>query len=104
MIQQITAAAAETMTLGGDLTVNRLGYGAMRITGEGIWGPPKGLCGEKLGCGKWAVEGVFSLVLLLRRRSEQLADELGLPGSIRFPYPLGSFLPNHVCGFDPLYG
>ena len=28
-------------TIGGDLTVNRLGYGAMRITGKGIWGPPK---------------------------------------------------------------
>ncbi|WP_242917749.1 aldo/keto reductase [Pontibacter liquoris] len=28
-------------TLGGDLTVNRMGFGAMRITGEGIWGPPK---------------------------------------------------------------
>jgi len=27
-------------SIGGDLTVNRLGYGAMRITGEGIWGPP----------------------------------------------------------------
>ena len=31
----------KTYTIGGDLTVNRLGYGAMRITGEGIWGPPK---------------------------------------------------------------
>jgi pyridoxine 4-dehydrogenase len=41
MIQQITAAAAGTITLGGDLTVNRLGYGAMRITGKGIWGPPE---------------------------------------------------------------
>jgi aryl-alcohol dehydrogenase-like predicted oxidoreductase len=40
MIQQLTAAAAGTITLGGDLSVNRLGYGAMRITGEGIWGPP----------------------------------------------------------------
>jgi aryl-alcohol dehydrogenase-like predicted oxidoreductase len=29
-----------TLTLGGDLTVNRLGFGAMRITGPGIWGPP----------------------------------------------------------------
>ena len=28
-------------TIGGHLTVNRLGYGAMRITGEGVWGPPK---------------------------------------------------------------
>ncbi|XVV01588.1 aldo/keto reductase [Actinosynnema sp. CA-248983] len=31
---------SETFPLGGDLTVNRLGYGAMRLTGEGIWGPP----------------------------------------------------------------
>jgi pyridoxine 4-dehydrogenase len=38
--QVITAAASGTITIGGDLTVNRLGYGAMRITGPGIWGPP----------------------------------------------------------------
>ncbi|HME47727.1 aldo/keto reductase, partial [Mycobacterium sp.] len=29
-----------TFTLGGDLTVNRLGFGAMRLTGRGVWGPP----------------------------------------------------------------
>jgi len=34
-------AASGTFTLGGDLSVRRLGYGAMRLTGEGIWGPPK---------------------------------------------------------------
>ena len=34
-------AASGEFTLGGDLTVRRLGYGAMRLTGEGIWGPPK---------------------------------------------------------------
>ena len=34
------AAQAGTITLGGDLTVNRMGYGAMRITGNGIWGLP----------------------------------------------------------------
>lgn len=28
-------------TLGGDLTIRRMGFGAMRITGQGIWGPPK---------------------------------------------------------------
>lgn len=37
----INAAAAGTFSLGSDITINRLGYGAMRITGEGIWGPPK---------------------------------------------------------------
>lgn len=31
----------KTYTIGGDLKVNRMGFGAMRITGEGIWGPPK---------------------------------------------------------------
>lgn len=34
------ASAAGQIALGGDLTVNRLGFGAMRITGPGIWGPP----------------------------------------------------------------
>jgi aryl-alcohol dehydrogenase-like predicted oxidoreductase len=37
--QTTSAAAAGTVQL-GDITVNRLGYGAMRITGKGVWGPP----------------------------------------------------------------
>lgn len=36
-----TSDATDTITIGGDLTVNRLGFGAMRLTGEGIWGEPK---------------------------------------------------------------
>jgi aryl-alcohol dehydrogenase-like predicted oxidoreductase len=36
----VPAAAGGTITLGGDLTVNRMGFGAMRLTGRGIWGPP----------------------------------------------------------------
>ena len=40
MNAQPTAAAAGTIDVGGDLTVNRLGFGAMRITGRGIWGDP----------------------------------------------------------------
>jgi len=38
--QQPHASAAGTIGIGGDLTVNRLGFGAMRITGDGIWGEP----------------------------------------------------------------
>ena len=38
--QILSAAATGTFTIGGDLTVNRMGYGAMRITGTGVWGPP----------------------------------------------------------------
>ena len=35
------AGLTETISLGGELAVRRLGFGAMRITGDGIWGPPK---------------------------------------------------------------
>jgi pyridoxine 4-dehydrogenase len=36
-----SAAAAGTISIGGDLTVNRMGFGAMRITGQGVWGQPQ---------------------------------------------------------------
>jgi len=41
----LSASASGTVSLGGELTVNRLGFGAMRITGDGIWGPPKDRAG-----------------------------------------------------------
>jgi pyridoxine 4-dehydrogenase len=37
---QSPAAAAGSITLGDDLTVNRMGFGAMRLTGQGVWGQP----------------------------------------------------------------
>ncbi|MHB8215900.1 MAG: aldo/keto reductase [Candidatus Sulfotelmatobacter sp.] len=37
----LSAASGGTISLGGELIVNRLGFGAMRLTGDGIWGPPK---------------------------------------------------------------
>src|SRR3984893_10495277 len=37
----LSAASSGSVTLGDELTVHRLGFGAMRITGDGIWGPPK---------------------------------------------------------------
>lgn len=37
------ADASGTVTIGGELTVNRLGFGAMRLTGSGVWGEPKDL-------------------------------------------------------------
>jgi pyridoxine 4-dehydrogenase len=39
--QQVSAGLAGSISLGGDVSVHRLGFGAMRLTGEGIWGPPK---------------------------------------------------------------
>src|SRR5256714_10455952 len=40
LTQQRPAEASGKLALGGDLQVNRLGFGAMRLTGPGIWGPP----------------------------------------------------------------
>src|SRR5262249_46440189 len=37
----LPAGSSGTVRLGGEVTVNRLGFGAMRITGDGVWGPPK---------------------------------------------------------------
>lgn len=39
--QSLSASLAGTISLGGELQVNRLGFGAMRITGPGVWGLPK---------------------------------------------------------------
>lgn len=39
--QELSASLSGTLTLGRDLTIHRLGFGGMRITGDGVWGPPK---------------------------------------------------------------
>ena len=39
--EEVSASLAGSVSLGGELSVHRLGYGAMRLTGPGIWGPPK---------------------------------------------------------------
>jgi len=47
MPNDINAAASGQFLIGGDLAVNRLGFGAMRITGDGIWGEPKDIAEAK---------------------------------------------------------
>ena len=42
------AAAAGTLKIGGDLLVNRMGFGAMRLTGPGIWGEPRDAAEERI--------------------------------------------------------
>ena len=39
--KELSASLAGEISLGGEISVHRLGFGAMRLTGEGIWGPPK---------------------------------------------------------------
>jgi len=84
--KEISASLAGTISLGGEISVHRLGYGAMRLTGDGIWGPPKDRKGA---------------VAVLRRAVEldvnfiDTADSYGphvneeLIAEALFPYPTG---------------
>ena len=47
MTDTTTTSSSGTFTLGGDLTVSRLGFGSMQLTGEGVWGYPKDIDGAK---------------------------------------------------------
>jgi pyridoxine 4-dehydrogenase len=84
--QAITAAAAGTFTIGGDLTVNRMGFGAMRITGPGIWGPPadKAACLATL---RRAVELGVNLIDTADSYGPFISEEL--IAEALYPYPAG---------------
>jgi aryl-alcohol dehydrogenase-like predicted oxidoreductase len=84
--QAISAAAAGTFTIGGDLTVNRLGYGAMRITGNGIWGPPADKA-SALATLRRAVELGVNLIDTADSYGPGVSEEL--IAEALYPYPAG---------------
>src|ERR1700679_3598246 len=84
--QTITAAASGTITVGGDLTVNRLGYGAMRITGPGIWGPPPDKAAS-LATLRRAIELDVNLIDTADSYGPGISEEL--IAEALFPYPAG---------------
>src|SRR5690349_6404720 len=82
--QTISASSAGTVNLGGELTVNRLGYGAMRITGSGVWGPPKDRA-EALRVLKRAVELGINLIDTADSYGPEVSEEL--IAEALHPYP-----------------
>ena len=84
--QTISAAASGTLTIGGDLTVNRMGYGAMRITGAGIWGPPADKAAA-LATLRRTVELDVSLIDTADSYGPKVSEEL-IAESL-YPYPAG---------------
>lgn len=76
----------KTFTLGGDLTVNRLGYGAMRITGKGIMGPPENKQ-EALKVLKHAVESGVNFIDTADSYGPDVSEEL--IAEALYPYPSG---------------
>ena len=86
MNKKISASAAGQVSLGTELSVNRLGYGAMRLTGEGIWGPPKDRKGA-LAVLRRAVELDVDFIDTADSYGPYVSEEL--IAEALYPYPKG---------------
>jgi pyridoxine 4-dehydrogenase len=84
--KKISASAAGQVSLGAELFVNRLGYGAMRLTGEGIWGPPKDRKGA-LAVLRRAVELDVNFIDTADSYGPYVSEEL--IAEALYPYPKG---------------
>jgi aryl-alcohol dehydrogenase-like predicted oxidoreductase len=84
------------MNLGGDLPVNRLGFGAMRLTGKGVWGPPADRA-EAQRVLRRVVELGINLVDTAESYGPHVSEQL--IGETLHPYPPG-FVVATKGGFD----
>ncbi|HEY7350865.1 MAG TPA: aldo/keto reductase [Ktedonobacterales bacterium] len=85
MMQQTSPVAASgSFTLGGDLKVNRLGFGTMRLTGKGIWGPPADKQ-EALAVLRRAVESGVNFIDTADSYGPGISEEL--IAEALYPYP-----------------
>ena len=75
-----------TFALGGELEVNRLGFGAMRITGDGIWGPPKDKA-NAIKLLKHVVESGVNFIDTADSYGPNVSEEL--IAEALYPYPAG---------------
>ncbi|TWR25528.1 oxidoreductase [Mucilaginibacter achroorhodeus] len=85
-MSNVTNNISPNFTIGGELTVNRLGYGAMRITGKGIWGPPQDK-DEAIRVLKRAVELGVNFIDTADSYGPHVSEEL--IAEALYPYPAG---------------
>jgi pyridoxine 4-dehydrogenase len=83
--KELSARAAGDISLGGETSVYRLGFGAMRITGQGIWGPPKDRRGA-LAVLRRAVELGINFIDTADSYGPHVSEEL--IAEALFPYPV----------------
>jgi len=86
MKKEISASLAGNISLGGEISVHRLGFGAMRLTGDGIWGPPKDRKGA-LAVLRRAVELDVNFIDTADSYGPHVNEEL--IAEALFPYPTG---------------
>ena len=84
--KELSANRAGNVLLGGEISVHRLGFGAMRLTGEGIWGPPKDRKGA-LAVLRRAVELDVNFIDTADSYGPHVNEEL--IAEALFPYPAG---------------
>ena len=84
--KELSASVAGDISLGGEISVHRLGFGAMRLTGEGIWGPPKDRKGA-LAVLRRAVELDVNFIDTADSYGPNVSEEL--IAEALFPYPAG---------------
>ena len=89
----LPAAQAGTIVLGGDLTVNRMGFGSMRITGPGIWGPPADVPGA-IATLRRAVELGVNFIDSADSYGPDVSEEL--IAQALWPYPAGLVIATKV--------
>jgi aryl-alcohol dehydrogenase-like predicted oxidoreductase len=89
----LPAAQAGTITLGGDLTVNRMGFGAMRITGKGVWGLPADVPGA-LATLRRAVELGVNFIDTADSYGPEASENL--IAEALYPYPSGLVITTKV--------
>jgi len=94
--ETLNAFQSGTFLLGGDLPVHRLGFGAMRITGKGVWGPPKDH-DESLDVLRRAVELGVNLIDTAESYGPHVSEEL--IAEALYPYPKGVVIATKG-GFD----
>jgi aryl-alcohol dehydrogenase-like predicted oxidoreductase len=86
MTPSTTVQRSDTFRIGGDLEVHRLGYGAMQITGDGVWGPPKDHDGA-LAVLRAAVEGGVDFIDTADSYGPVVSEQL--IAEALHPYPAG---------------
>jgi pyridoxine 4-dehydrogenase len=84
--KELSATLAGDVSLGGEISVHRLGFGAMRLTGEGIWGPPKDRK-QALAVLRRAVELDVNFIDTADSYGPNVSEEL--IAEALFPYPTG---------------
>jgi pyridoxine 4-dehydrogenase len=86
MNKKLSASLAGDVSLGGQISVHRLGFGAMRLTGEGIWGPPKDR-NKALAVLRRAVELDVDFIDTADSYGPDVSEEL--IAEALYPYPAG---------------